>query len=267
MTDYLILRFDAPLQAWGDVAMDPWRPTRAFPSRSALAGLLASALGWRYRDADRTTALQDALAYAVREDRRAEVIRDYQTADLGAIGKQGWTRWGIETRGGASAEGTHILEKFYLADGAFTIALGLRDTDGDVKIDQLEAALRHPARPLFLGRRGCPPASPLLPSRSESARIAAETPLDALVQRWLAPTDRKRLAEVDRAEVRAWYDPTDGLSTYQRGLSAEEGGRIESQEVWDRRDFRSNRFGGSRRIAQILIPVAKLPDESKEVRT
>src|SRR5690606_25597918 len=70
MDSYLMIRLEGPLQAWGDVAVDGRRATRAFPSRSALAALIASALGWTYRDGARTTALQDAMRFAVREDRR-----------------------------------------------------------------------------------------------------------------------------------------------------------------------------------------------------
>jgi CRISPR system Cascade subunit CasD len=244
VTEHLILCLEGPLQAWGDVAMDPRRPTRAFPSRSALAGLLANALGWRYRDADRTTALQDALRYAVREDRRPQIVRDYQTADLGAIGTEGWTRWGVEKRGGGSAAGTQILEKLYLADGAFRVALALRD-DAPVALDDIEAALRRPARPIFLGRKGCPPAGHVLEGRRE-----APTPADALLGIPLATHDRDLLTRAGTS-VRVWYDPADGGPEGFESVGAE--------DVWDRRDFRSNRFGGSRRVAQLLVPVDRLP--------
>lgn len=261
MAEHLILRFDAPLQAWGDVAMDPTRPTRAFPSRSGLAGLLANALGWRYRDADRTTALQDALRFAIREDHRPTVLRDYQTADLGGIGTQGWTRWGIEKRGGDSASGTQILEKFYLADGVFTLALALANhtialSDGEpITLSHLEQALRRPARPLFLGRKGCPPAGPLL----RRGRVSATTPLDAVLQVPLGARRRANRSQL-AANLRVWYDPADGAP--DRAPQA-----AEPHELWDRRDFRSNRFGGSRRIVQALVSVERLPDatSSQEV--
>lgn len=257
VAEHLILRLEAPLQAWGDVAMDPRRPTRAFPSRSGLAGLLASALGWRYRDADRTTALQDALRYAVREDRCPQVIRDYQTADLGAIGIQGWTRWGLEKRAGSAKEGTQILEKSYLADGAFTVALALSDgaevalSDGLPTLEALEAALRRPARPLFLGRRGCPPSTPLLGPPGQE-RVDAPTPAEALLQ---APL-RREFGDVSRSairDVRIWYDASDGSLG---DLAA----RAEVLDVWDRRDFRSNRFGGSRRLVSVLLPAEQFAE-------
>jgi CRISPR system Cascade subunit CasD len=262
VAEHLILRLEAPLQAWGDVAMDPRRPTRPFPSRSGLAGLLANALGWRYRDADRTTALQDALRYAVREDRPPVLLRDYQTADLGAIGTRGWTRWGIEERGGANATGNQILEKFYLADGAFMVALAL--ADGAVRLldrepltlDEVEAALRRPARPLFLGRKGCPPATPLL-GRPGSPRVEEDTPADALLQVSLSAEDRRGWERRDGRRVRLWYDPADGVPSGSEGPG-------EVREVWDRRDFRSNRFGGARRVALVLLSCDRFPAAEAE---
>ncbi|HEV2736409.1 MAG TPA: type I-E CRISPR-associated protein Cas5/CasD [Longimicrobiaceae bacterium] len=239
MPTHLILRLEGPLQAWGDVAMDPRRPTRAFPSRSALAGLLANALGWTYRDAARTTALQDALRYAVREDRRPQVLRDYQTADLGAIGDTGWTRWGLERRGGGSKEGTQILEKFYLADGCFRVALSL-GPDASVSMDDVAEALRRPARPLLLGRKGCPPATPLL----EPLRVEAESPRDAIRQ---VPAPEHAAPD---AVLRCWYDagPDEAPGTVM--------------EVWYRRDFGTNQFAGARRVAEGRIEVSSLPREA-----
>jgi CRISPR system Cascade subunit CasD len=260
MEEYLILRLDAPLQAWGDVAMDPRRPTRAYPSLSGLTGLIASALGWRYRDADRTTALQDLLCFAVREDRRPEVVRDYHTADLGRIGTQGWTRWGIEKRAGSAKEGTQILERFYLAGAVFTVTLGLRQTPaelpgfGKVTLDDLESALRHPARPLFLGRRGCPPATPLL-RRSGHARVRAASPAEALLE--VPLRDQPRGGGEESPEVRTvriWHAASDGGSDVLGNL-------FDADDVWDRRDFRSNRFGGSRRIVLTMVQAHRFPGE------
>ena len=239
MPDFLLVRLEGPMQAWGDVAFDPRRPTRDFPSRSALAGLLANALGWEHRDGARTTALQDALRYAVREDVPPRRLRDYQTADLERIGSQGWTRWGIEKRGGSASDGTQIQEKFYLADGSFLVALAVDDS-APTTLDDLAGALRRPARPLFLGRKGCPPARPLLDDVYEDgelrreARVTAETAYGAL-ERW-------RLTEHPRVQTtcRCWYAPGDGPGAQPAATS----------EVWDRRDFATQRFTGSRRVVQ-----------------
>jgi CRISPR system Cascade subunit CasD len=249
VADFLLLRLEGPLQAWGDVALDPRRPTRDFPSRSALAGLLANALGWQHRDGERTTALQDRLRYAVREDRRPRRIIDYQTADLGRVGKSGWTRWGIEERGGSAAEGTQLLWKHYLADGSFLVALTLED-GAPVDLVELEAALRRPARPVFLGRKGCPPALPLL--EHPRCRLSADTCHQALRAVPLPgpPRGMPLHPAGAPAALRCWYPPGQGPEPQPAQL----------QEVWDRRDFAANRFAGTRRIVEGSILVADLPD-------
>lgn len=233
---YLMMLLDGPLQSWGGVAMDPLRPTLSFPTRSALAGLAASALGWTYWDGKRTTALQDAMDYAVREERTAEVILDYHTADLDRIGSQGWTRWGIEKRGGGTAaSGTQILTKGYLAGGAFLVALGLADS-APVSVAELGKALRAPARPLFLGRKGCLPASPIL-----IGEAVADSALGAATS-W--PTTITGGSANGSTEHVFWYadgaGPTEG----------------EPQRVWDRRDFASDRFGGERIVRRLRMALA-----------
>lgn len=227
-TEFLILRLESPLQSWGTVAVDPVRPTSGFPTRSALAGLIASALGWRYRDGAKTTALQDHLRMAVREERRGNLTRDFQTADLGAVGQEGWTRWGVEKRGGSAARDTHLLEKWYLAGAAFTAAITLT-RGAPAELHQVQEALQRPARPLFLGRKSCLPASPLL-----AGRIEAESPFDAL-QRWPLLGGHAPSGD-DPIRLRCWYGEGEGPP---------EG---EPREVWDRRDFVSDRFAGSRWI-------------------
>lgn len=239
MPDFLLVRLEAPLQAWGDVAYDVVRPTRAFPSRSGLAGLFASALGWTYRDGARTTALQDALWLAVREDRRGTPVTDYQTAELATV-TSGWTRWGVEERdignvvrtervyGRAPRRtSTQQLWKQYLADASFLAAVGLR-AGAPTTPDALAAALDRPARPIFLGRRACPPACRLLEGRADAPR-----PYDALVIAGPADADARR----------CWYEPGDGPDCPEAEF-----------EVWDRRDFAADRFEGVRDLVAGVIP-------------
>lgn len=228
---FLMLRLDGPLQAWGGVARDPVRPTVAYPTRSGLTGLLASALGLRYRDGEATNALQDSIRYAVREDRAPRILRDYQTADLERIGRRGWTRWGIEVRaGGTAAVGTQILEKRYLADGAFMVALTVSAT-APFSLDQIEQALQFPRRPLFLGRKGCLPATPIV-----AGRHLAPTPYDALAS-W--PISHRGVQNDSTSTgLRCWYDDGDG---------PEEG---EPETIYDRRDFVTDRFAGARTVRQ-----------------
>ena len=185
MLDALILRFDAPLMSFGGVIVDEQGVTRLFPGRAMLAGLCANALGFEHRDFNRLESLQRRLRYAVRCDRSGNEILDYQTVDLGQdFLRRGWTTRGrIEERGGGSAAtGTHIRFRRFLADSLYTVALALAEPEQTPTLDDLEAALREPARPLFIGRKPCLPSAPLLAGRSQ-----APTLLQALEAYPLAP--------------------------------------------------------------------------------
>ncbi len=223
MPEFLLLRFEGPMQSWGREAIDPSRPTGAFPRTSAIAGLLANALGWEHRDAQRTTTLQDRLRYAVREDRPPSRMWDFQTADLST--QSGWGRWGPTDPGGGSSDGTHIQRKEYLADASFLVALGLEDAAAPT-LDELEAALRAPARPLFLGRKSCPPSGPIF-----RKRVTAESLFQALATQLIAQVDTPD-------DVRFWVD-----------RRADEGwANSTTLEVWDRRDYETSRFGQARDV-------------------
>ena len=172
----LILRLEAPLIAFGDVAVDEIRPTRRLPTLSMLTGLLGNALGFDHREVEALARLQERLRFgarlerscAGRDDRQVRVIVDYQTARLNKRDPL-WTTRGVpgeRTGGGSTWDGqgfgTVERHRHYLADAAVTIALTLEPADGPPTIDGLAAAVARPARPLFLGRKSCLPARPLL---------------------------------------------------------------------------------------------------------
>lgn len=164
----LVLRFDAPLVSFGSPAVDQRGVVQAYPALSMLTGLLANALGWDRRDDVRTNALQQRVRYAARTDRRGLALQDYQTVDLGSPWmlpeSAGWTTRGrIAERAGSkdNATGTHIRYRDYRADSVHTVALTVTG-DQLPTLDDLREAVRSPARPLFIGRKCCLPAAPLL---------------------------------------------------------------------------------------------------------
>lgn len=231
MTDCILLRLDAPLMSFGGPVIDQEGGTRDAPGQSMIAGLLANALGWEHRDHERLQALQAALVYAVRRDQLPVSLHDYQTVDLGQPHlKSGWTSWNrVESRGGGSSSGTHIRKRVFLAGGVYTVAFTLRAAPPS--LDEVEAALREPARPLFLGRKPCIPSVPLL-----LGRIAAKTPLEAL--RMTPPFSRRASEPKDQESFYAWWPE-----------EMEDSGVIQSRllSVSDERDW-TNRIHSGRRF-------------------
>jgi len=159
----LLLRLEAPLMSFGTTAVDHRRPVQAWPAVSMLIGLLANALGW---DRSQTTALdrlQARLRWAARIDRPGVPLNDFQTAQL-AKNDRGWTTRGVvEERGGGadSYNSPHLRSRDYRADASVLVALRLDAGEEAPTLDDLAGALDNPARPLFLGRKGCLPATRL----------------------------------------------------------------------------------------------------------
>ena len=153
---HLLLVLDGPLQSWGSTApFWPERPTEIMPTCSGVAGLIANALGY-----DRGARLED-LANAemhVRADRPGRRIEDYHT--VGGGDPDGSVPQTGKGRRSKRAHNAIATRRHYLTDAAFTVHW---TPAGSLTTAEAAAALRYPARPLYLGRRSCPPAqSPLL---------------------------------------------------------------------------------------------------------
>jgi len=230
--DVLLLRLDAPLMSFGGVMVDHHNPTDLFPGASLLTGLFANALGWAHGDADRLNALQERLIFAARWDFYPEALRDYHTVDLGTahMREYGWTTRGEpEHRGGGEARYmTHVRFRDYWANGLMTVAVSLVDRRAP-RIEALEAALRRPARPLFLGRKSCLPSAPIL-----AGRMKARNVLMALKEMPRAQRTGRKVTASMRAR---WPADLDALHAEQL------------TSVYDRRDWRAQCHSGRRMVA------------------
>ena len=187
---HLILNLESPLMAFGGETIDNIGVIRWFPAASMLTGLFANALGWRRTERESHQRLQDRLVFAVRIDREpAGGVRmtDFQTAQLGAKDK-GWTTHG-QTEGRAGGPNTyeapHLRFRDYFADMRVTVALRLQSEAEGPTLDDLETALQEPARPLFIGRKPCLPATSLFRDFSEG-----DTALAALLATAIDEPDR-----------------------------------------------------------------------------
>jgi CRISPR system Cascade subunit CasD len=187
MMDVLILRFDAPLMSFGAPIVDQRGEINPYPALSMMTGLLGNALGVDHSEFDRLDRLQERLRYASRQDRRGRQIQDYQTVDLSKPymdDDRAWTTRGTleKRKGGSASSGTHIRYRDYWADAVHTVAVTLDPPDESPTLDDLAAAVRHPARPLFLGRKPCLPAGSLFAGRTRAESLPAalvHTPLHA----------------------------------------------------------------------------------------
>ena len=253
----LLLRLEAPLVSFGATQVDRHGPSDRFPSTSLLTGLLGNALGWDHADTDRLQGLQERLRFAARLDRAGEGLLDYQSVDLGqpqfaGPGRTTWrgpgraleprpgwtTRAQPEGRSGGDANvATHIRLRDYRADVSCLVALTLAPAEADPTLAQLAAALAQPERPLFIGRKPCLPAAPILvgprPGPSLLAVLAAE------------PCDT-RLVEVQWPADEAVPDNVLG---------------IVYESVSDTRDWANQVHTGTRRVGRGRMRILARPDD------
>lgn len=177
---HIVLRLESPLMSFGGEVIDNYGVTRRFPSASMLTGLIANALGLRRVERTSHQRLQDRLVFAARIDREpagGTPIQDFQTAQLGK-NDSGWTTRGTpEGRAGGPAtyESPHLRYRDYFSDMLTTVAFRLDPAVESPDIEQLAAALREPARPLFIGRKPCLPSDAIFAGFSD-----ADTALAAL---------------------------------------------------------------------------------------
>ena len=131
----LLLRLAAPLQAWGADSKFETRKTNREPTKSGVIGLLAAALGLR-RDEREALLRLTGLRFGVRVEREGQLLVDYHTAKT------------------QDEKTSYVTYRHYLQDAVFLAGIESEDA---ALLQQLQQALLHPAFPLYLGRRCCPP--------------------------------------------------------------------------------------------------------------
>lgn len=222
---WLRLQIAAPLMAFGGVAVDQVGPTWRFPGRSMLTGLVANALGLDGCERAAHQALQDRIVAAAALVREGEILTDTQNARLGA-NDRGWTTRGrAEGREGASYGAPHRRRRDFLADAEILAVVTLDPADIEPTLHTVREALMRPARPLFLGRKPCLPARPLV-TGADADFVEAPSAHAALT------------ACAGTAHRRAWWPDGEGPI----------GSRV--HEIADLRNWDSGLHGGSRPVRE-----------------
>ena len=83
MTDYLLLRLYGPMASWGEIAVGESRHSAVHPSRSALLGLLGTALGIERSDEAGQCALVEGYRFGIKLQSAGSPLRDYHTVQVG----------------------------------------------------------------------------------------------------------------------------------------------------------------------------------------
>ena len=174
MRRWLHIRLEGPIGAFGSTALDAYGFTGEMATLSMMTGMIASALGWDRSEYDRLSELQERLTIGTVWDEEAGPrLTDYQTADLGRHDEAWTTRGSPLTRKSAPAtfEGCHQRWRDYLTDLQLSVVVGLPDDGRRPSIEDIAKALGEPARPLYIGRKGCAPTAPLAREIVEATNV------------------------------------------------------------------------------------------------
>lgn len=172
MRTFLLFRLYGPLAAWGEVAVGEQRPSAERPSKSAILGLVAGALGIA-RDAEaQHAALAAAYGFACRVEHAGEALRDFHTAQVPPQRRKAVYR---SRRDALLNEDLYTIlsTRDYRTDARSTVALWCMDDAVPHGLDALAAALRRPQYAPYLGRKSCPLAAPLAPALVAAATLKA----------------------------------------------------------------------------------------------
>lgn len=243
MPRFLVLRLVGPLMSFGAEAIDNFGVVRDFPAASMLTGMLANALGWRREQHEVHQDLQDRLMFAARLDREGVRFTEFQTAQLDGNAQHWTTRGAVEgRRGGAETyKSPHLRYRDHDADAAVTLVVTLVPESISPTLDDLAQGLAYPARPLFLGRKPCIPAQPIL---GREKFVEAEDLETAL----------KAVPLIHDGIVRPHRQPkTIRIMTPAPSRQAAESGWAE-ERVADERNWRTGLHGGERRLFIRTLP-------------
>ena len=161
---FLVFQLYGDMASWGDIAVGEQRPSHAYPTKSAILGLLCAAQGIT-RDEDAAMAQLNAeVKMAIQVFHRGHFLTDYHTIQAApqvALKKQkAYTRKEeLAALSQSARSGTILSSREYRMEAYYRVAL---HADRDV-LNALEAALKEPVFVPYLGRKACPLALPLYP--------------------------------------------------------------------------------------------------------
>jgi CRISPR system Cascade subunit CasD len=165
MNSYLVFQLYGPMASWGDIAVGESRVTSTLPSRSALLGLLAAALGLKRTDESNLGNLSTSVRFGVLTLSSGDFLRDYHTIQVppaSALKRRPARTRRDELSVPKSGLGTILSARDYRTDASYRVAVE-QAAPGHFGLERIRNALLNPVFPLYLGRKACPPSLPLDP--------------------------------------------------------------------------------------------------------
>ena len=162
MSDYLVFQLYGPMASWGDIAVGETRRSALQPSKSAVLGLLAAALGINRADDTLHAAMADAYGFAVKVLSSGSLLVDYHTVQVPPQKRNTVFRTRKDELA-AEKLGTLLSNREYRCDTACIVAIWIAQENAPFSFGELQTALNRPKFIPYLGRKSCPLAIPMNP--------------------------------------------------------------------------------------------------------
>lgn len=162
MSQYLVFQLHGPMASWGVDAPGEVRHSHELPSRSALLGLLAAALGIRRDEEERLNHFNRHYSFLLCASKNPRWARDYHTVQMPKEVRKARYFSRREELSDPELLSALISRRDYYTDAWWMVAIAVTP-DAPYSLEQLRDALQHPIFPLYLGRKSHPLALPLAP--------------------------------------------------------------------------------------------------------
>lgn len=177
----LAILLDAPLQSWGVNSRFQQRGTENHPSKSALLGMLAAAMGIDKHAPGEREALAPLAALVLTTYRipRSEMpnqrlfrrLTDFHTIGGGYDRTDPAQKRNISRKASGGMSTTVVTRREYLLEARFIAVF-----EGEKELlEKVAASLQDPVWGVWLGRKTCLPGRPLSPVIRATRRAAFET--------------------------------------------------------------------------------------------
>lgn len=142
----VLMRLEAPMQSYGVYGKFYERDTGKEPSKSAVIGLICSALGIGRKE---DISWLSNYKFGIRADKEGTIRNDYHVA-----GKEGYHR----AAGNIERKTAIPTNRYYIADASFLV--GFESDDKDT-LEKIQSALKNPKWQIFLGKKSFIPSAPV----------------------------------------------------------------------------------------------------------
>lgn len=172
MQQYLNFQLYGVLASWGEQAVGESRHSATHPSRSAILGLLAAALGIKRDEEQTLTDLSASVSFGFKVSHSGLLLKDYHTIQVPPEDKKAKHRYTRRDELRSEKLGTVLSSREYRQD-AFALAAVWLTENSCYSLSDLEQKLIQPEFQLYLGRKSCSIALPLNPKIIEADSFRA----------------------------------------------------------------------------------------------